>query len=130
MEDKNPFPNAITKWWLSAFVPALLPLVSRAIYEQSSLSPELCLFIMVLATTGLTEAIYGGEPDTLRRTCFIALCGAAAYYGVTGYGSLVTGQHSFSGLSMMPWFLTALPLAYIAYKWRIIKDRLREGIPS
>ena len=122
--------DSVTAWLGSSYLLAVLPLLARALVGPwTSFEAEGCLFILVLATTGVWEAYLDSKKRHVAdawRNILVALGIISACYGALGYGRLAatTPEHykdAFqAGILIWP-LVIALSATYLAYKLPLLK---------
>lgn len=124
---KGRFYDALCKWLAGSFGLALLPLLARLIVNPSGqLQIEGCLFILVLASTGILEA-FTDPLSSPSRTILLLLGGVSALYGALGYGTLVgaaignVAPNFKAGWLIWP-LLASLSFAYLSYKLPLLRS--------
>jgi hypothetical protein len=111
---RDKFHNSFLKWLVTAYGLALLPFLAKLIVAQGPYQAEFCLFILVLAASGILEAAFHPS-SSASRTLLIAAGIFCICYGALGYGKLSTSQ-DFQAVSLLWWVVGVLSAAYLLYK--------------
>jgi hypothetical protein len=119
---RDSFGHALFKWAVKSYGLALLPLIAKAwVVGTKDLSPEACLFVLVLAATGICEVLFDdGENGFLRTTLGVTAI-SCVLYGGEGYARLSAAE-PFPGLWLLRGLLWGLVGIYFLYKAIRLRD--------
>jgi hypothetical protein len=120
--NRDSFGHALFKWAVRSYGLAFLPLLAKVfVVGTKSLDPEWCLFILVLAATGLCEVLFNDGESSFLRTVLGVAAISCVLYGGEGYAKLSAGE-PFPGLWLLWWLLGFLVVVYLLFKLTRLRD--------